>query len=385
MIHIVVILTFAAVCIVWGMTTGYRCSCDPSRRTCDASLSACPRRDAGRASGLAVFMVCMVLGAGFGWRMLDSSRLPPSSGEVTAGRTIMGTLWRITVRPGEGESRETARAAMAQAFAEVERVDDLMSTWRDDTPISAVNAGAGGAPVAAPIELCAIVERGLEWGARSGGAFDVTFAGFGRLWRLGDDDFAPPAPDAIAAARARVDYRRVSVSDGHIGLAGADMAIGLGGIAKGYGVDRAALALEAAGFDYYLVDGGGDVRVSTPPGEPPWRVGVRDPRGRAGVLLCELEVESGAVATSGDYERFRIHEGVRYHHIIDPRTGLPASATQAVTVTAPDAETADALATAVFVLGSDRGLELIEETPGASGFIIDAAGRQSGVPHATTR
>ena len=150
------------------------------------------------------------------------------------------------------------------------------------------------------------------------------------------------------------------------------MAIGLGGIAKGYAIDRAGLKIRQAGISNFLVDGGGDILAVGMVNGRPWLVGIRDPRGDRSDLIKKLSVSGGAVVTSGDYERFNIVDGRRYHHIIDPRTGFPADKCRSVTVFAPEAERADVLATAVFVLGPEEGLKLIKQAGDAETLIVTA-------------
>jgi len=288
-------------------------------------------------------------------------------------RYLMGTRWSIEVVV-EQRHQQSALEAIGDSFDEVARIEEIMSEWRDDSPISRVNAAAGQGATPAPAELIAIVERALEMGRRSNGAFDVTWRGMGQLWRFDDEAVLPPSAEEVEAALARVDYRRVRLTADTIELPSEGMALGLGGIAKGYAIDRVATLLRGADIDNFYVDGGGDVLVSGRNGDRPWRVGVRDPRGQANELIAVVETESGAVVTSGDYERFRVVDGVRYHHIIDVRTGWPAQACQAVTVVAPSAESADALATAIFVLGPDEGLRLAVDAPDTEALIVDAAG-----------
>lgn len=286
----------------------------------------------------------------------------------------MGTVWSIQVVVGSQRSNRQAEEAIESALAEVERIEAMMSEFDPDSAVSRLNASAGGEPVAVPPELLGLVTRSLEHGARSQGAFDITWRALAPLWQLEEPDFAPPSAESVAEALARVDYRQVIVRQDRIGLLRAGMAIGLGGVAKGYAIDRAAAILEAAGIDRYLVDGGGDLRVGGDRGDGPWRVGIRHPRGGHGQALAVLEPAGGAVVTSGDYERFREVDGVRYHHILDPRTGFPATASMAVTVVAPTAEAADALATAAFVLGPLAGRTLVEGEPDTEALWLDPQG-----------
>jgi len=147
----------------------------------------------------------------------------------------------------------------------------------------------------------------------------------------------------------------------------------LGGIGKGYGVDRAVALLVAAGLTDFMVQAGGDLYVAGQRGDRPWRVGIRDPRGTRDAFFAAAEVSDGTFSTSGDYERFFIEDGVRYHHILDPDAGRPARGTRSVTIMAKDAMTADALSTGLFILGAKRGLEIVERLPGVGAVIVDAA------------
>lgn len=185
--------------------------------------------------------------------------------------------------------------------------------------------------------------------------------------------YAPPDPGELAAALARVDFRglEIDAENSRARLARPGQAIDLGAIAKGYGVDRAVQLLKEHGVVRALVDLGGDVyALGTRPDGTPWRLGIRHPR-RAGQILGILHVSDAAVATSGDYERYFEYEGVRYSHIVDPRTGWPAMELASVTVVAPHGVWADALSTAVFVLGKEEGLALLESLPGVEGILVD--------------
>lgn len=290
-------------------------------------------------------------------------------------RPLMGTLWSIEVVT-HGRNDE-ARRAIDAAFAEVARIEALMSEWRPETAVSAINKAAGKEPVAVNEELRAILTRAIAYGDKTSGAFDVTWRGMGNIWRY-DDAFHVPSQQDVDRARRNVDYRQLRIDAQHAGLAREGMAIGLGGIAKGYAVDRAAQLLRKAGFSNSLVAGAGDILASGTKDGVPWRVGIQDPRADRGTMLGALEVSNAAVSTSGDYERFRMVGGVRYHHIIDPRTGWPARESITVSVQAPSSEQADVLATAIFILGPKEGLALAQRE-GVDVLLIDANGRR----HAT--
>ncbi len=289
-------------------------------------------------------------------------------------RTLMGTLWSIqVVRPPHRSETET-KAALDLAFREVARIEEIMSEWKPDSPISAVNRAAGTGSIEVPQELADIVRRSIQWGEVTHGAFDITWRGLASLWRL-EEGFVPPAEEEIQQRLPFVDYRRIQIEGNRIGLP-AGFQIGLGGIAKGYAVDQAGAILSRQGFDDFLVNGGGDVLGSGSKNGTPWTIGIRDPRGGPSDLLGKLSLNGrAAVVTSGDYERYVMVDGVRYHHILDLRTGRPAALCRAVTVRASSAEDADVLATALFVLGPRDGLALAASRPGVDALIIDSQGQ----------
>lgn len=323
----------------------------------------------GPVQGRILLTLVLLTGAVFWW--LGRGETKPA-GLQRVSRTLMGTLWTITV--ADHGQPAAALAAIEQAFQEVDRIEKLMSEWLPDSPVSQVNAAAGGPAVPVPSELTALLRRALDYGARSNGAFDVTWRGAGNLWRF-DDHFRIPTDTEVAAATRNVDYRRVRLEGDSIALAAPGMAIGLGGIAKGYAVDRAASVLRHAGFLDSLVAGAGDILASGTRYGAPWRLAVQDPRGERGQALGTVELSGRAISTSGDYERFRIVDGVRYHHIMDPRTGRPARGAISVSVIAPTAEQTDALATTIFVLGPEKGLALAREF-GVDTLILDSEGRR---------
>jgi len=300
------------------------------------------------------------------------SRAGEPAGVQRVSRTLMGTLWSVDVvdhgRPG------AARAAAHAALAEVSRIENLLSEWLPDSPISQVNAAAGREAVKVPAEASALLRRALEYGARSGGAFDVTWRGMGGIWRF-DERFRLPSAGEVEAGRKNVDYRAVQVEGNSVALTRLRMAIGLGGIAKGYAVDRAAAVMRRAGFPDTLVAGAGDILASGTKYGVPWRLAVQHPRGERGQALGTLALSGAAISTSGDYERFRVVDGVRYHHIMDPRTGWPARECISVSVMAPTAEQTDALATTIFVLGPAKGLALAREF-GVDTLIVAADGQR---------
>jgi thiamine biosynthesis lipoprotein len=219
-------------------------------------------------------------------------------------------------------------------------------------------------------EVFTLLQRSLWASESTHGAFDITFAGCGRLWSIRDERV--PDERTLAACLQAVGYRRVRLDAWHssVWLPDANMRIGLGGIAKGYGVDSAAEVLRRRGFGRFVVDGGGDLRVEGTDLDGAWTVQIAHPRD-PGRIFATLHLDRGAVVTSGDYVRYFERDGVRYHHILDPATGQPARRTVAVTVVAPSATDADALATGLFVLGPDRGLAALARLPGVEALFFD--------------
>lgn len=271
----------------------------------------------------------------------------------------------------------TLRPKLEKALAEIRRLEGLMTTWRDDSEISRINAAAGKSAVVVGAETLAVIQKSLWMSERSEGVFDISFEAMHGVWKFDQDhDEKIPAKGAVDRARRLIDYRKIKVDSdkSSVMLEKAGMRMSLGGIAKGYAVDAAARALEQERLPSYFVQAGGDLYVKgRKPDGAPWRVGVRDPRGRdAGDYFAMLEVEDHAFSTAGDYERSFIKDGKRYHHILDPRTGYPSTATRSVTIWAKDAFTADAIDDAVFILGAEKGLALVESIEDCGAVIVDA-------------
>ena len=254
-----------------------------------------------------------------------------------------------------------------------------MTDWdRPEWPPSDVvriNKAAGKSAVKIDAETLAVIDEALDMSRRSEGAFDITFAAMKGLWKF-DEDLDPKVPprDEIDRRRKLINWRDVVVDRRArtVKLRRAGMRIGLGGIAKGYAVDRCAAVLRAHGFTDFMVQAGGDLFVAGSKGAASWMVGVRDPRGGPRDIIGRMPIKDHAFSTAGDYERSFVHAGRRYHHIIDPKTGFPATASREVTIYAPTAFLADALDDAVFILGPDKGLALVASYPDCGALIVDA-------------
>lgn len=286
--------------------------------------------------------------------------LKPERRLVRSTRPAMGTLAEIGV---VARDRRRARGAIDAAMTELARVERAMTRFRNDSEIGRVNAAARATPVAVSAETARVVEEALRWAEASDGGFDPALGRASELWSVGSRT-APPASDETGRFAGRDLWRAVETGrfrgEPAILLHEADAAIDLGGIAKGYGVDRAVAALREWGVTSGMVNVGGDLYAlgDSPEGDP-WTVGVQDPTRPDGIALT-LEVSDRAVATSGDYERYFEHRGRRYHHLLDPRTAAPRSSPfHSVTVLADDVLTADAAGTAAFGAAPEPARRLV--------------------------
>jgi len=287
---------------------------------------------------------------------------PPTSVRAKNANTVMGTLAEVTA---DAYDRETAQKAVEAAYARLEDVNRLMSDYSDESEIGRINNLPPEGRLAVSEETCHCLEAAIRYAELSGGAFDFTCRPLIGLWKQAGHDDLLPTPEALDATRALVgwDKVRLSADTREVSRESPGIQVDLGGIAKGYALDLAADAMRAAGATHGLVNVGGDVRAlgAQPTGEP-WRIGVRHPF-REGDLFCTIELFRGAVATSGVQERFNIIGGARYSHIVDPRTGWPATEAPAVTVIAPTGLAADAWATILSVLTPTEGKALLGEHP----------------------
>jgi thiamine biosynthesis lipoprotein len=251
--------------------------------------------------------------------------------------------------------------------------------------VSRINAAAGnGEWITVSSETLQVLEKSLWIARESQGAFDITVGAFKGLWKFDEDnDGSLPARADVLERRKLVDYRDLALDPARSSarLRRAGQSLTLGGIAKGLVVDRAVAALRAAGLRDFLMQSGGDLFAAGRHGEREWKVGIQDPRAPHGEArsadssFALLSLSDSAFNTSGDYERYILKNGKRYHHILDPRTGYPVAHTRSVTVLAPTSFLADTLDTAVFVLGVEQGLKLIAKVPGAEAVIVDAQNR----------
>jgi thiamine biosynthesis lipoprotein len=310
---------------------------------------------------------------------------PPASDEATPAATAaagphlvqrtdlaMGSAMTLTAwTSNEAE----AQKAFDEVFAEFDRLDRLMSVWKPESEISKLNAAAGEHPVQIGPDVEEAIGAARQVSEWTEGKFDITFGALADVWKFDQEqDGTVPTPQQIAVRLPFIDYTKLTIDKtAHTAfLARKGMRAHLGGIGKGYGVDRAVAILRRHGIVDFMVQAGGDMYVGGKRGDRPWRLGINDPRGAGGDSFATIELSDETFSTSGDYERFFMKDGVRYHHIIDPDVGQPARGCRSVTIVSKRAVLADGLSTGVFILGPEKGMALIERLPDVEGVIVTA-------------
>jgi thiamine biosynthesis lipoprotein len=294
-----------------------------------------------------------------------------SAGWLQREAAVMGTAIGVLLWC---DDRSTGEAAIDAVMAEMHRIDGAMSPYKPDSELSRINREAARRAVPMSAEMFTLLERSLHFSRLSGGVFDITYAAVGHLYdyRRG----IAPSDEQLARARRAVGYHGLILDAAArtVRFATAGMRIDLGGFAKGHAVELGAAILRRFGIGHGIVSAGGDSRIVGDRRGRPWTIGVRDPR-RAGQVVAVLPLEDVAVSTSGDYERYFETDGVRHHHLIDPRSGRSPSSVRSVTIVAGDGLTSEAMSKTVFVLGAADGLRLIEAQQGVDAVIVDDAGR----------
>lgn len=294
---------------------------------------------------------------------------------VTRAWPVMGTMFVATVWTTDSAH---AQVLLRAAHDSVRLVDSLMSTYRPQSELSAVNAAAGGAPVAVSFHTMAVLRKARRYWRLSHGAFDPTVGPIVRAWGFEGDRGRRPGPRALDSLRALVGFEAVVLDSarGTVQLPRAGMRLDLGGIAKGYALDLARRALDDPAVRGGSVDLGGNVLVfGRPPAGTRWRVAIVNPR-RGDGAIGEIAIDSGAVATSGDYEHYLVIDGRRYGHLIDPRTAMPSRGVLSASAVGPLGEWSDGLSATLFLLGPVRGRALVDSIPGLAGvWVIDRGQR----------
>lgn len=288
------------------------------------------------------------------------------SREASRTEFLLGTICTIRIGGG-GESDLDA------AFARIRQIEQMMSRHRSDSEVSSIGrSGADGIQLSA--DTCRVMEKALAFGRLSGGLFDITIAPVAELWGFESEKAGIPPADDLEAALPKVDYRQVRLLDGCRLTTAPGQRIDLGGIAKGYASDEAARVLQERGVKRALINLGGNVfAFGEKKDGSPWKLGIQDPLEQTGTPMGTLEIDAGAVVTSGIYERFVEEGGRRYHHLLDPNTGYPvANDLAGVSVITPSGLDADALSTSLFLLGIDKGCTMLGRFPGSGAVFISA-------------
>ncbi len=282
------------------------------------------------------------------------------------GTVVNVDLWHDDERQG--------RVLIQAVMDEMRRVDQLMSSYKSDSELSRINNNAAMEPVAVSSELLKLIGTTLAYSDITGGAFDITYASAGQYYDYRNG--RKPDKRQLAEALPAISYRHLILDERHssVRFTRPGVRVDLGGIAKGYAVDRCIDMLQAAGIKNALVSAGGDTRVIGRHWDHPWMIGVRDPRKHNGIVT-RIPLENAAVSTSGDYERYFEQDGIRYHHILNPGTGQSPREVHSTTIIGSNATHTDALSTSVFVMGVRKGLALINTLPDTEAIIIDSQGK----------
>jgi len=304
--------------------------------------------------------------------LLGSNLFAQSSSELIARKRVlklMGTRFEITAL---AEDIKLADIGIEAGIKEVQRIEKLISSWDEHSQTSAINRNAGEHPVKVDKELYDLVARSLRISALTNGAFDISFASVGKLWKFDGSMQEPPSEQVIAESIMRINYKNIILNpqDTTVFLKEKGVKIGFGGIGKGYAAEQAKSVMQAMGINNGVVSAAGDLTTwgKRQDGNV-WDVAIAKPD-KSRQILAWLEANETSVVTSGNYEKFFIHEGRRYAHIIDPRTGYPTTGLKSATIICTNAELADALATTMFVMGKTEGLALINQLKGIECLLI---------------
>ena len=284
---------------------------------------------------------------------------------------IMGTL--ISVELWSDDNKQADRC-IAKVMDEMRRIDRTMSPYIETSELSIINQFAAKRDVSISRELFNLIQQAQRLSKLSEGAFDITFASIGYQYDYRKKQ--KPSDKQISQQLDRINYRHIDMNPDKLTIRfkKEGVRIDLGGIAKGHAVDNSIEILQQCGISDALVTAGGDTRIIGDHHGRPWMTGIKDPRNETRSIIA-IPLDNTAVSTSGDYERYFIKDGVRYHHIISPKTGKSVDSTRSVTVLGPDATTTDGLSTTIFILGPEKGLALAEKLEGIDVVIIDAQGK----------
>lgn len=295
--------------------------------------------------------------------------------QIVRKRTVklMGSRFDITI---SAKSVTEAEAYIDSAIIEIERIENVISEWRDETLVSEINRNAGIKPVKVTPELYGLTERALQFSKMTDGAFDISFASMDKIWKYDGSMTAVPSEEAVKKSVQKVGYKNIILDkkNSTIFLKLPGMKIGFGSIGKGYAADKTKELMISKGVPAGIINASGDMNTwGKQPDGKEWTVGITNPMNQNKVFAT-FPLSGNAVVTSGDYEKFVFLEGKKYSHIIDPRTGYPARGISSVTVFASSAELANGFSTSIMVMGKEAGLNLINQIPGMSCVIVDENG-----------
>ena len=285
----------------------------------------------------------------------------------------MGCRFELTVVAHDSSE---AISFITEAITEIKRIEKLISSWDLNSQTSAINLNAGIKPVKVDRELFDLIERSIGISNLTDGAFDITYASMDNIWKFDGSMKVMPAKEAIVQSVEKVGYQNIELNDleSTVYLKLKGMKIGFGAIGKGYAADKAKELLISNGVISGIINASGDMSTwGKQPNGKEWKVAITNPLDKEKVYAL-LPITNGAVVTSGDYEKYVVFNEKRYSHIIDPRTGYPASEIISATVFAPKAELADALATSIFVMGASSGIDRINQLPNVECIIISNTG-----------
>lgn len=302
--------------------------------------------------------------------LLLACRQPSILNHAERNGFLMDTVVRISLY--DSRSHEELERRADELFEYMLGIEKKVSLYFEDSdPQRLASASGSGQFISISHETEIILKEAMGAFKESNGAFDVTIGPLKKLWGFDSGNYRIPDSSEIAAYLELGDFKDLEVRNGEARITRQGLGIDLGGIAKGYILDAAVLWLQEKGIQSGLIEGGGDLRVFGPhPKRDLWRIGIQDPRNERGTLIGIVSLKNQSIATSGDYERYFIRNGRRYHHILDPQTGFPSSKAISVTIIAPNALLADAYATAVFVMGPDKGITLLNRLPDIEGLIV---------------
>lgn len=302
--------------------------------------------------------------------------LIPVKAQVTGIRDtiLMGSKFKITLVDHDVVSAERN---INKAIDEMIRIEELISDWKSTSQVSLVNQNAGIKPIKVDREVFDLTKRAIYFSQLTNGAFDISFAAMDRIWKFDGSMEKLPSELEIKKAIEKIGYQNIILDENNstIFLKKQGMKIGFGSIGKGYAAQKARTYLQHLGITAGIIDASGDMTTwgSQPNGEA-WRIGITNPFDR-NKMADILEMKNAAVTTSGDYEKFILIDGIRYSHIINPKTGMPSTGLTGVTVIGPNAETCNGFSTSIMVLGKERGLELINRQKDYAALLITDKGR----------